>query len=470
MKGAVASGHELTSQAAAEILASGGNAFDAAVAAAFAATVSEPCLTSLGGGGFLLTHRSKEKSSVLYDFFVNAPGLERTHTGEVSEFLPIDVNFGSTVQEFHAGAGSIAVPGMLKGLLLAHEELCTMDMEDLIAPTIKLLDNGVHSNPLQDYLTRILEPILTLTDYGREIYKGKVGETLFNPLYREFLLKGPAHWMEEFFLSGADALDEMMTSCGGILSASDMRTYAVHRKEPLRFYYHGHEVLTNPAPSFGGKLLKLALHELEGKGISSLIPENRLLELAMAMDMMNRSRSGAGGTTHISVIDSSGNAASLTTSNGSNSGIFLGNTGVMLNNMMGEDDLHPNGFHSHTPGVRVGSMMSPAFIMNNDTVGAALGSGGSKRIRSAMLQVITNIIDMQMDVQSAVETPRIHLDDEGVLQVEPGFEPGELAQVSERWPLNIWPQKDLYFGGAHVVLSDGTGWGDSRRGGHFLAV
>lgn len=471
LKGAVASGHELTSRAAVEVLEAGGNAFDAAVAAAFAATVTEPCLTSLGGGGFLLAHDAAKGTDVLYDFFVNAPGRGSAgvsgSSGSVG-FLPIDVNFGSTVQEFHAGAGSVAVPGMLKGLLECHSELCTMEITDLVAPSVDLLAAGVHSNPLQDYLTRILEPILTLTDYGGEIYKGKIGGTLYNPLYREFLLKGPEHWKDAFEGAGADALEHVMHNGGGTLTAMDMRTYAVFKKQPLSFFYRGMEVLTNPAPSLGGTLLKLALRELESRDLAAMHSAEMVSELVRVMDLMNRSRAGAGGTTHISVIDAHGNAASLTCSNGSNSGVFLGETGVMLNNMMGEDDLHPDGFHAMTPGVRVGSMMSPAFIKQGQRILSVLGSGGSKRIRSAMLQVITNLLDRGLDVQGAVEAPRIHLDDEGVLQVEPGYSPADLSGVRDKWSVNLWPQKDLYFGGAHVVMADGTGWGDSRRGGHFI--
>jgi gamma-glutamyltranspeptidase/glutathione hydrolase len=140
----------------------------------------------------------------------------------------------------------------------------------------------------------------------------------------------------------------------------------------------------------------------------------------------------------------------------------------MLNNMMGEDDLFPGGFHSMQPGVRVGSMMSPTLIRRDGLTHAVLGSGGSKRIRTALLQVIHNLFDMGMPVGEAVEAPRIHLDDEGVLQVEPGFSKQELQAMEGKWPLNIWSQKDLYFGGVHTVMGTLDGHGDSRRGGSYL--
>ncbi|NIR17870.1 MAG: gamma-glutamyltransferase, partial [Desulfobacterales bacterium] len=144
--------------------------------------------------------------------------------------------------------------------------------------------------------------------------------------------------------------------------------------------------------------------------------------------------------------------------------------GVMLNNMMGEDDLHPDGFHSIPSGLRVGSMMSPTIIMKGDKITAVLGSGGSKRIRTAILQVIHNLLDRCMPVGEAVEAPRIHLDDDGVIQMEPGFSEEVSVSLAKRYPVNLWEGKDLYFGGVHTVTGELQGCGDSRRGGSFMRV
>ena len=96
----------------------------------------------------------------------------------------------------------------------------------------------------------------------------------------------------------------------------------------------------------------------------------------------------------------------MTTSNGEGSGCFVAGTGIMLNNMMGEDDLHPEGFHASPPGIRVASMMAPSLLLAGDRVRLVLGSGGSKRIRSALVQVISNVVDFGFEPRAAVTLGR----------------------------------------------------------------
>ena len=136
----------------------------------------------------------------------------------------------------------------------------------------------------------------------------------------------------------------------------------------------------------------------------------------------------------------------------------------MLNNMMGEDDLHPDGFHASTPGLRVASMMSPSILLVHNDVRLVRGSGGSKRIRTALLQAVSNVVDFGMGVREAVEAPRLHWDGECV-QLEPGFDAAAIAELSARQSTNTWTVRDVYFGGVHAVAPRGEGAGDSRRGG-----
>jgi gamma-glutamyltranspeptidase/glutathione hydrolase len=179
-----------------------------------------------------------------------------------------------------------------------------------------------------------------------------------------------------------------------------------------------------------------------------------------------RLRRASGGTTHVSVCDAAGNAASMTTSNGEGSGYFAPGSGVMLNNMMGEDDLHPEGFHASPPGLRVASMMAPSLLLRGGQPRLVLGSGGSKRIRTALLQAICNAVDFDMDVRALVDSPRMHWDGE-CLQVEPGFDEAHLAPLRQRAPVNVWDVRDVYFGGVNAVSpGSGAGAGDPRRGGH----
>jgi len=468
VKGAVASGHPLTTEAACEMLRRGGNAFDAALAAGFAATVTEPCLASLGGGGFLLVHDSRDNRDVLYDFFVDAPGKGRV--GPLPKLGAVDVRFKSTSQVFHIGYGSVAVPGALRGLLQCHEELSSLDIAEITEPAREFLKRGVEVNEFQRCLIEMLMPILTLSDYGKKIYGGLLrGGRFFNPLYGEFLgLGSPERWLDIVHGGGAGAFTSRMLDEGGLLTGRDLCEYRVIARRPLTCTYRDHEIISNPPPSFGGSLLAGAFSLLSENRSKSISETERLFLLADIMEKMNLSRLGTGGTTHISVLDESGNAASLTFSNGSNSGVFFPDTGIMLNNMMGEDDLFPGGFFTLRPGERVGSMMSPVVVKRGADIFAVLGSGGSKRIRTAMLQVMYNLMERGMEVRRAVEAPRMHLEESGMLQMEPGFSGGAVRAIAEKRPINLWQDKDLYFGGVHTVMGDFTGHGDTRRGGWFM--
>ena len=128
-----------------------------------------------------------------------------------------------------------------------------------------------------------------------------------------------------------------------------------------------------------------------------------------------------GSTTHISVLDSDGNAASVTCSNGTGSGVLPPGTGVHLNNMLGEEDLNPLGFHLHDPGTRVTSMMAPTVVLRDGEIELALGSAGSNRLRSAITQVIRYVVDYGLPVDEAVRRERMH-HEAGVLHVEGGFD------------------------------------------------
>ena len=177
-----------------------------------------------------------------------------------------------------------------------------------------------------------------------------------------------------------------------------------------------------------------------------------------------------GSTTHVSVIDSEGNAASVTTSNGEGSSYVIPGTGVMMNNMLGEEDLNPHGFHQWRPDQRISSMMAPTIVLKNNQPEIVLGSGGSNRIRTAILQVISSILDFQTPVEAAVNAPRVHWE-RGVFHLEPGFSRtgldsiGNIPGDKQVW----WQDHNMFFGGVHTVVAhpngEITGAGDPRRGG-----
>ena len=169
MKGAIAAGHPLTAEAGARILAEGGNAVDACIAAALASWVAESPLTGPGGGGFMLVHRARDGADRLLDFFVAVPGLGRPR--RPAEMESIDINFdGGNSQIFHIGAGSCAVPGAAAGLEAAHRAFGSLPWALLFGPALELAREGVELTRPQAYLHAILDLILRHTPESRRIY------------------------------------------------------------------------------------------------------------------------------------------------------------------------------------------------------------------------------------------------------------------------------------------------------------
>jgi gamma-glutamyltranspeptidase/glutathione hydrolase len=165
----------------------------------------------------------------------------------------------------------------------------------------------------------------------------------------------------------------------------------------------------------------------------------------------------------------------VTCSNGSCSGVLVPGTGMHLNNMLGEQDLNPLGYHRHPPGARVPSMMAPTVVLRERRPEIALGSAGSNRIRSAILQTILGVVDGGLPAQEAVDRPRLHVEGEQV-EAEPGIAPAALEELTRRgWKVRPFAERNLYFGGVQAVARDArtgelTGGGDPRRGGTAAVV
>lgn len=489
----VAAGHERAADAAAGVLAAGGNAYDAIVAAGFASTVCEPGFTSLAGGGFLLA-RTAVGPDVLYDFFVDTPGRGRRAGAAAPVFEEVVVRFAAALQTFHCGPGSVAVPGVLAGLLHVHRRLGRAPLAEVVAPAVDLARGGVEVSETQAVDFRLLEPILARTAASRAIFfpDGELlqaGDTLQNPDLADFLVALGTDPDATFYRGDrARALVEQLSAGGGLLTEADLEAYQVIERAPLSARYRGRRILTNPPPTFGGALLALALRRIEAEGPAPTHPVERALQLRRTMAGIDRDRAAGHpevlaalqgdldddpmarpsmdrGTTHVTVADAEGNVAAMTTSNGECSGDVIAGTGIACNNMLGEDDLHPDGFHAAPAGQRVASMMSPTFVLDPDgRVELALGSGGSKRIRSALLQVLIAVLDHGTPLDEAVRAPRIHWDGDHV-EAEPGLADEVLAALEAEAPVNRWPAPSMYFGGVHAVAPGRSGAGDARRGG-----
>jgi len=469
MKGAVASGHALTTLAAECMLKKGGNAFDALVSAAFASTVSEMGYSTLGGGGYILGHNNANGEDFLYDCFVNYPGMGRKTEDFYLE--PIGLNFSETSQVFNIGMGSIAVHGVLKGLIHCYVKHCTMDLKDIIAPSLEYLRDGVLLTQTQKNFFQVVNPIYTRYDYGKELLSGNP-DRLYNPLYKEFLkLCSIDEWLDILYYGDGtkDFLEDIEKGNGGI-TASDLKNYEVIERSPISMNYNDYKIITNPPPSIGGPVICEILHEQMQREKRNTDQKTKYLNRAFALEDINNKK-GAGGTTHISVIDSNNNAVGMSLSGGCCSGYFYPNTGILMNNMLGETDLHSDNDDSLKAGKRVCSMMTPMMIKKDGKIHACLGSGGSTRIRSALIQVIWNYLDDGMDIKSAIEAPRIHFDENNNLQIEPHVELELQKILKEKYQhTNFWREQNFYFGGVHAVLGNFDGWGDPRRDGVFKKV
>jgi gamma-glutamyltranspeptidase / glutathione hydrolase len=471
---AVAAGDRQTVAAATAVLRAGGNAVDAALGAGFAAAVTEPGLTSLGGGGFLLTRRLGRPAQLL-DFFVDTPGRGLAETALSPHFTPVTVSFSGADQVFHAGYGSVAVPGVLTGYLTAHRRLGRLPLDEVVAPARGIARQGAVLSPTQAEVLQLLTSILALTPEAERLFLSQGtppmrGHTFANPEYADFLdLLGtldPSGWEE--LPQTQDVVADMQAN-GGLLTMDDLREYRVRSREPQVVSYRGAHLTTNPPPSFGGSIVCTALRELEG-GAGGTEPSPRMLVEALhhATDAQKSSTPASSkGTTHVSVIDADGMVASMTTSNGSCSGVIVPGTGVQLNNMMGEEDLHPDGFHAARPGTRVASMMAPSLLDLPDGSVVAIGSGGSERIRSALLQTVTHLV-AGLPLAGAVVAPRVHFDGTAS-QLEPDVSATVAADLARLGPVNRWRKGSLYFGGVNAVRRhpDGTleAAGDARRHG-----
>ncbi len=515
MTGAVAAGHPLTARAGADVLRAGGNAVDAAVCAVLTSFAVESPLTGLGAGGFMLVHTDSE--DVLLDFFVEVPGHGSAERR--GELLPISVLFDETPQVFNIGAASCGVPGTAAGLTEALRRFGSMPMEELIRPAVGYARDGVDVNAEQAYIFSILEPILTEFAETRALYapRGRIlgqGETFRFPDLADALELLAERGPDPFYRGEvAAAVSDWVCERGGTLTAEDMASYRPIAREPVRASFRGRDVLTNPPPSSGGILIALCLDLLERLGAAGVeevvaameqanaarteefheglyedayrarfLSDDRLTEAAERA--RSRARGGGevsgpgdaiGSTTHITVIDGEGRCASVTCSNGTGSGLMAPGTGVHVNNMLGEEDLNPLGFHVLPPGRRMTSMMAPTVVLRDGEVEAGLGSGGSNRIRSAVLQVVLRLVADGMSVQEAVEAGRVHYE-EGVVQAEPGVDSTSLARLEQRgYAVARWRRRNLFFGGAHAVARDPrtgalAGGGDPRRGGAAVVL
>ncbi len=488
--GIVAAGHEVTAQMAVDVMKEGGNAFDAAVAAIIVGFNSEPCMSSPGGGGFANIF-TKDGHSEILDFFCQTPIHKLSP--EDSHFYPFTINFGEAQEDFYIGHGSHAVPGVLAGAFKMHELYGRLPLKTIFEPIIDITKKGIPLDPFQHMDIVLLENMMNQSPRATELYFNQgqplqVGETLLMPQLADFLDAISREGTDLFYKGEiAQKICEDSQQMGGNLRREDFENYKVIRRNPIQIDYKGKKVHTTTFPSLGGAIIALGLGELsrteeiDGSYLSQKHLE-RIVPILEKMEFTHRNPQNLirhlelyenilfskkwGSTTHFSILDGEGNAVAVTLSNGEGSGYMIPGTDCLMNNMLGEAALLPEGYFSWKENSRLFSLMSPTIVSNGKgEVEIITGTGGAGRIPGAIFQVIHYLLDYGLDVEQAVHAPRMHLTEE-VLNVEPGFY-GK-PRTNGNYTCSVWEKSHMYFGGVHTIQKSkgkAVGVGDKRRYG-----
>ena len=466
--GMAATPHPEATAAAAQMLSKGGNAVDAALAAAFVLAVVEPYHSGLGGGEFAVVWLAADRRAAALDARECAPAaatsdmfLDRT-TGKPNE------------NKSSRGGLAVAVPGSVAGRVELHRAYGRLPWEELLAPAITLARDGFTVDRYLAEKVRSLRDPLAESGAAVVFMKHSVpvqcGEILTQPALTA-TLERIAGDRGQSFQGGADA-QAIVRACrktGGILATDDLAHYRPVWREPVSFTYRGCEIIAMPPPSSGGVCLAEILNIMEGFPLDYLEPDGaefyHLLASAFEAAFADRAawlgdpdyvpQPGAGltsklyaaslckridrqrrlpvasagdpwqyenesHTSHISVIDREGNMCALTTSVNTVFGalVFVPELGIFLNSTMDDFAIAPKDPNEWglvggdanriAPGKRPLSSMSPTVIVRDGKPWLCLGSVGGPRIISSVARMIVNIVDFKMDVQAALDAPRVH--------------------------------------------------------------
>lgn len=463
---AIATDHALASEAGKIVFQKGGNVFDAYVAASFAISVLRPQSTGLAGGGFALVKSAKSGSIEAYDFRERAPQL-------ASENMYLDSKGEIIENQSLFGYKAVGVPGNVKGLLSIHKRYGYLSLEQVLEPALRLANEGF--SVYEDLHIAIDKSKEEMNDAARSIFLRngnalKTGSVLVQKDLGNTIQKIILNGEKEFYeLETANSIVRSMQLNKGLISLKDLKDYKVIERKPLKITYKQYEIISFPPPSSGVFLFEI-LKFLEHQNIQSLFTDDptayyRLLIEAMKQGYEDRSIHGGDpdfsfvpveallsrdyladrtievlrksradvkssgeipktlesyNTTHISVMDSMGNAVSSTHSVNYifGSRIVIPGTGLIMNDTM--DDFATSVGSSNAYGLVGGSKnlieanktplssMSPTFIQENGQMLIAIGAPGGSFIPTAILQTILNRLEFAMSPYEAVASPRVH--------------------------------------------------------------
>ena len=519
--GMVASAHPLASKAGLQILEDGGNAVDAMVATAFALGVVEPNASGIGGGGFMTIKLKSENDGVTIDFRETAP------IGATPElYYSNEKSFKEIV---HKGSLSIGVPGTVAGLALAIEKYGTMTLEQVLAPAISYAENGFEVSEKFSNLIVESYDVISDNEATSEIYLDEglpimEGAIIKNPDLAETLIKLGSSGAKCFYKGEiAKSIVAEMKDENGIISAEDLNNYKAVIKIPVTGTYKGYQIISSAPPSGGGTHLVELLNILESYDLQNLKHNGEVyihiiaeamkivfadkyanmvdpdfysiqIDSLTSKEYANKARKNislekasfdykakrlldreSNSTTHLSVVDEDGNLVALTQSinHWFGSGVTVKNTGILLNNHLGDFSTIAGNCNSIEANKRPVSSIAPTVVLKDGKPFLTIGTPGGSRIIGALAQIIINIIDFNMSIDDAIEAPRVHAFKK-VLHVE-GRVDSEVVIALELLghKVKVHPNFDNYFGGAQGILIDSKtmelkGGADSRRDGVVL--
>ena len=507
-RGMVASAHALASQAGLEMLKAGGNAVDAAVAAAFAIGVVEPNASGIGGEGMMVVYLADKKKAVAIDYRSAAPAA---------------VDFPSGIPD--TGHAAVAIPGTVAGLTAALQKHGTMKLPQVLAPAIRLAEKGFVVSPtLAGIVVDNFEAISRNEALAKLACPGglpiEAGSTLKNPDLARSLRKIAAGGADVFYRGDlADAIAAEMSAHGGRITKADLAAYQAIEREPIRGQYRGYDIVSAPPPAGGVTLVEI-LQILDNVDLSKETPVSpryvHMVSEAMKRGFADftanvgdpgfvkvpvaellskdyaRRRAGeikadavtpkvtAGdvkkqespSTTSLSVVDARGNMVALTQTLSDFFGakVVIDGTGIIPNNEM--KNFGTRGPNAIAPGKRMRTMIAPSILIKDGRTFATLGTPGAARIISTMTLLVSNLIDFKMGIQDAIEAPRFYArDTDADLSVEARMPaPTIEALVKMGYSVKTLGEYDLFFGGAQGIVIDPKtrmriGGADPRRDG-----
>ncbi len=502
---AVAAPNELAVTAGVGVAREGGNAVDAAIAAAFTTLVSEVGLVSLTAGGFV-TVRLPGEEPVTVDGGVAMPGLGLPPDRFGHGLWDISTEYaGGTTMTI--GPGSVAVPGAIKALDVAARRYGSLSWERLLRPAIEAASGFPHGSASHYYLSYVHEPVFGWHEPGRATVTSPWGELW--PIGSTVVVPHLEDTVRQLAEEGADALyggelgrqaAAALQEAEGLLTLADLTSYDAVVRPALRTRVGDWDLATNPPPASGGVALVALLRLLEGRPADGPWSEDDLRVLARAQAMVlgeglhvpdtERGRGALAeevlrqvrevdpvaltspSTAAVSAVDAQGGACAITVSSGYGSGFVVPGTGLAMNNCLGEQELVSGGPHSLRPGERIATNMAPSVARRTDgQASLAISSPGSDRIPTALAQVLALFSHGGLDLARAVGHPRVHV------RVRPSQDPPVRIDHEEDLvlpddlglPTRAMPPHSMYFGGVSAALwTSATGLeahGDPRRTG-----